>query len=234
MHNQYRIKADIGPQVQDYVRPATSEEWVNQQIIEKLDPGPGKLAEPHETPGMEVMMIDVTTGNFRRNQERPGASQTMVHVNVFELCLKDVGRWDPRVVREETVEQMLTRAKSCVTAWRGMEFNCRGPFIMPIAVDGLWAYQLGVVTEDDRIMNQFVLCERILMSAFLRQAVDWYQVLLDDNAGACVKVSFLHEVVIARDTGASENIMMERLWEKIRKPALLEAPPNLFARTGPR
>ncbi len=64
--------------------------------------------------------------------------------------------------------------------------------------------------------------------------MDWYgRVLLDDNAaaGACVKVSFLHEVVIARalmDTGASVNVMTGRLWEK-PWPALLEAPPTLFA-----
>ena len=70
---------------------------------------------------------------------------------------------------------------------------------MPIAVDGVWVYQFGVVTEDGRIKNQFVLGERILMSACLRRAVDWYgRVLLDDNAGACVEVSFLHGAVIAR------------------------------------
>ncbi len=56
--------------------------------------------------------------------------------------------------------------------------------------------------------------------------------LLDDNAGACVRVSFLYEEVVARalmDTGASVNVMTERLWEKLGKPALLEAPPTLFA-----
>ncbi len=42
---------------------------------------------------------------------------------------------DPRMVPEETVEQMLTRAKSCDTAWKGMEFKCKGPYIMPIAAD---------------------------------------------------------------------------------------------------
>ncbi len=72
-----------------------------------------------------------------------------------------------------------------------MEFKCRGPFIIPIAVDGVWVYQFGVVTEDARIVNEFVLGERILKSACLRRAVDWYgRVLLDDNAGACVRVSF--------------------------------------------
>ncbi len=62
-----------------------------------------------------------------------------------------------------------------------MEFKCRGPFIILIAVDG---------------------------------------------------VSFLNEEIIARalmDTGASVNVMKERLWEKLGKPALLEAPPTLFA-----
>ncbi len=114
-----------------------------------------------------------------------------------------------------------------------MEFKCRGPFIIPIAVDGVWVYQFGVVTEDARIVNEFVLGERILKSACLRRAVDWYgRVLLDDNAGACVRVSFLNEEIIARalmDTRASVNVMTERLWEKLGKPALLEAPPTLFA-----
>ena len=71
------------------------------------------------------------------------------------------------------------------------------------------------MTEDGRLLNQLVLGERILKSACLRRAVDWFgRVLLDDNAGACVKVSFLHEAVIARalmDTGASVNILTERL-----------------------
>ena len=31
------------------------------------------------------------------------------------------------------------------------------------------------------------------------------------------------------DTGASVNVMTERLWERLGKPALLEAPPTLFA-----
>ncbi len=44
----------------------------------------------------------------------------MVHVNVFKQCLKNVGRYDPRVVPEETVKQLLTRAKSCVA---GKEWN---------------------------------------------------------------------------------------------------------------
>ena len=66
------------------------------------------------------------------------ASQTMVHVIVFKQCLKNVGRWDPRVVPEETVGQMLRSAKSCVTAWKGMEFKCKGPFILklPLTVCG--------------------------------------------------------------------------------------------------
>ena len=52
------------------------------------------------------------------------------------------------------------------------------------------------------------------------------------NAGACVRVSFLHEEIKARafmDTGGSVNVMTERLWEKLGKPALLEATPTLFA-----
>ncbi len=104
---------------------------------------------------------------------------------------------------------------------------------MPIAADGVWVYQFGVVTEDERIVNGFVLGERTLQSGCLRIAIDWYgRVLLDDNAGACVKVSFLREVVIARallDTEASVKIMTEGLWEKLGTPALLEAPPMLFA-----
>ncbi len=205
------------------------------------------------------MMIDAVTGNLR-SQPAEGlisfyrenyyveaccgevkshqnllscASQTMVRINVFKQCLRNVGRKDPKVVSEETVEQMLTRAKSCLTAWKGMEFKCKGPFIMPRAVDGVWVYQFGVVTEDERIVNQFVLGERILKSACLRQVVDWDgRVLLDEHAGACVKVSILHEMVIARslmDTGASVNVMTERLWEKLEKPALLEAHPTQFA-----
>ena len=72
-----------------------------------------------------------------------------------------------------------------------MEFKSKGPFIIPVAVDGVWVYQFGVVTEDKRIVIEFVLGERILQSACLRRAVDWYgRVLLDDNAGACVRVSF--------------------------------------------
>ncbi len=92
------------------------------------------------------MMIDATTSNlcletaedcisfYRENYyveaccgERKShqnllscASQTMVHINVFKQCLKYVGRWDPRVLPEETVEQLLARAK---TVPRGLARN---------------------------------------------------------------------------------------------------------------
>ncbi len=123
----------------------------------------------------ENYYVEACCGEVKSHQNLLScASQTMVHVNVYKQCLKNVGRWDPRVVPEETVEQRLSRAKPCVTAWKGMEFKCKGPFILPMSVDDVWVYHFGVVTEDVRVANEFVLGERILQSACLRRAVDWY------------------------------------------------------------
>ncbi len=103
-------------------------------------------------------------------------------------------------------------AEECKIMRDSLERNgvqVQGTLHSQIAVDCVWVYQFGAVTGDERLTNEFILGERVLQSACLRRAVDWYgRVLLDDNAGACVKVSFLHEEVIFRtlmDTGAGQK-----------------------------
>ncbi len=51
------------PQVQNCVRPTTSQEWVNQQVNEIAgSPVHAELIEPQETLVAEGMKIDATTG----------------------------------------------------------------------------------------------------------------------------------------------------------------------------
>ncbi len=161
------------------------------------------------------------------------ASQTMVHVNVFKQCLKNVGRWDPALIREPDIDKTIERAKPATTTWGDETFQCKGPFSIPIAIDGVWVYQLGVVTTDWRIKDSFVLGQQILDSACLRRAVDWYgRILLGEHSSALVTIIFLHEVIKVRallDTGAGPSIMTENLWIQLGKPALKEAYTSIYA-----
>ena len=50
---------------------------------------------------------------------------------------------------------MIERASPATTTWADEVFDCKGPFAIPIAIDGVWVYQLGVVTSDKRTKQTY-------------------------------------------------------------------------------
>ena len=66
------------------------------------------------------------------------ASQTMVHFIVFKQCLKNVGRWDRSLIREPDIDKMIQRTKPATKTWGKETYESRGPFSIPVAIDGVW------------------------------------------------------------------------------------------------
>ncbi len=157
----------------------------------------------------------------------------MVHIEVFKICLKQLGRWDPEITPEKEVDQMIPAAKTRTTSWKGELYSCKGTFVLPVAVDGVWIYQPAVVTLDQRHKGDFVLGEHIPDSACLRRAVDWYgRVVLGAHSATDVNLQFGEESIITRallDTGAAPNVMPEQLYEELDCGPLLEASPQLYS-----
>ncbi len=94
-------------------------------------------------------------------------------------------------------------------------------------------YQPAVVTLDQRLKGDFILGERIVDSACIRRAVDWYgRAVLDAHSATDVQLQFGEKIVVTRallDTGAAPNVMPEQLYKELNCAPLLEASPQLYS-----
>ncbi len=90
-----------------------------------------------------------------------------------------------------------------------------------------------MVTLDQRLKGDFILGERILDSACLRRAVDWFgRVVLDAHSATDVHLQFGEKSVVTRallDTGAAPNVMPEQLYKELDCGPFLEASPQLYS-----
>ncbi len=67
----------------------------------------------------EAFYVEACCGGKKRYQDlRQCASQTMVHIDVFKSCLKQLGRWDPEITPEKEVDQMIQAARTRTTSWK--------------------------------------------------------------------------------------------------------------------
>ena len=200
---------------------------------------------PQDDPGAQIMTVDAKEvfkelSNAARYREHyfveaccgktriyqdllECATQTILSIEVFKECLIRLGKWDTEQSSEKEVDSMINSHKECKALYRDDLYEARGPYVVPIAIDGVWVYQPAVVTRDEKMAGKFVLGRSILDAACLRRTVDWHgRIILDDHSGASVLLKWTEGASTRAllDTGAGPNVMTEGIWQAIGGPSL--------------
>ncbi len=182
----------------------------------------------------ETYFVEACCGDTRiyQNLLKP-ASMTVLHDSVFKRCLLNTGVWDPELSHEADVDFAISQQKMASVKVDDDVFKARGPFSVPISIDGVWVYQQVVVTEDARLAGSFVLGQSLLRHKCLQRAVDWYgTVLLDENSSTGARIvngEYSIQAKALMDTGAGPNVMTEGLWRKLGSPSLQQYDAQLYA-----
>ena len=89
--------------------------------------------------------------------------ETLISFPLFLQHLKAMGKLDPNVNTESEVRRMVLKTSPRRAQWRG---KClivvHGPYIIPIAVDKVWIYQLTSVSMYDTLQQSIIIGKRIL------------------------------------------------------------------------
>ncbi len=209
--------------------------------------------KPQDSPGAQIMTVDAKDvfkelSNAARYREHyfveaccgktrvyqdllECATQTILSIEVFKECLIHLGKWDPSKNSEAEVDKMINGNRDCKALYRDDLYEAKGPYVVPIAIDGVWVYQPAVVTRDEKMAGRFVLGRNILDAACLRRAIDWHgRIILDDHSGASVLLKWTEDASTRAllDTGAGPNVMTEGIWQAIGEPMLKSYSSKLY------